>query len=357
MAKTICKYLSDEIQFVDNRIVPCGSRLWDGFNDNAEKYFIKPDKNLKNVDFDLYFERRNKYIKMYENGEEPEFCKGCFIYAPSDEYIGDIESRVKSPEYKFKRIHINHKTICSCRCIYCCLADNGDLERFKIMNQQQTYNIMPILEQIEKKNLIDENTQLCIFGGECTEYPEELSQIIDFGLKHNCGFIALSNGIIYSEKIEELLKKGKVELRFSLDSGTKKTYQKVKRVKAYDRVMANIERYSNVAKTNPHAGILLKYIICPGVNDSIKEVQSFLKTADKFGINKAILSINRFWLIKNSKNRVPNAIRQVILYWYKNKDFPNIGRAIDSDELWPWWVDKILSEKSVLDIFSRRYLK
>lgn len=337
--KPICRYILDEIQFVDNRIVPCGSRFWD-HNDYVDKYWLKPDKTMEIVDFDLYFKRRNEYIEMYKNGIEPEFCKDCCIYEP----INDCSCETSLENYKFKKIHINHKTICSCRCIYCCLADNGDLERFKIINQQKTYNIKPILTQIEQQNLIDENTYLCLFGGECTEYPDELEFVLNFGLKHRCRFIILSNGIIYNDKIAEVLKELPTQLRFSLDSGTKKTYERIKRVKAYDRVLSNIEKYSQAADYNIDGHIEFKYIICPGINDNINEMKNFFELANRFDVKFAILSINRFWLMANHNKKVPNSVKKVIKYFFENKEYHYIQKDIDTDELWSWWLDKILKE-------------
>ena len=348
--KKICRYILDEIQFVDNRIVPCGSRFWDKKN-NIDKYWLKPDETLQHVDFDLYFKRRDEYIKMYKEGIEPEFCKDCCIYEP----VAEEKDKYNFENYKFKKIHINHKTICSCRCIYCCLADNGDLERFKIINQQKTYDIRPILLQIDQQNLIDENTELCLFGGECTEYPDELEFILDYGLKHNSKFVILSNGIIYNKKIEEVLKKSRVELRFSLDSGTKEIFEKIKRVKAYDRVMSNIENYAKTSANNPNASIQFKYVICPGINDNLEELKKFLSLANKYNAKCVILSINRFWLMENSQKPLKNSVKQMIKYWHENKDYPDLGRAIDNDELWDWWVQKNLNDKGMLSfLFNKK---
>ncbi len=345
--KKVCKYLLDEIQFVDNRIVPCGSRFWDAYN-SADKYFIKPNSDMSEIDFNLYFKRREEYIQMYKNGIEPEFCKDCCIY----ESINEENQTESSQHITFKKIHINHKTICSCRCIYCCLAEEGNLEIFKKINQQKTYDIKPILKQISNLNLVDENTQICLFGGECTEYPEDLEYIINWGIEHNCKFLIASNGIIYNENIEKLLKNHEIELRFSLDSGTKKTFEKIKRVKAFDRVISNIERYSNARNNNPNAYIQLKYIICPGVNDNISELKHFFNIAVRNDIKQVILSINRFWLMKNSLKPVKQSVKKLINYYFNNKEYSNIIRSTDGDELWDWWVEKALKDSILIRLIK-----
>ncbi len=348
--KKICKYLQEEIQLIDNRIVPCGSRFWDGYN-TADKFFIKPDADLKEIDFDYYFKKQQEYIEMYKNGRLPEFCENCTIYEQEPESISphshsQIDNNEKNNK-TFKKIHINHKTICSARCIYCCLAEEGDLKKFEEINKQKTYDIKPILSDIAEKNLIDENTQICIFGGECTEYPDDLEYIINIGLKYNCSFLIASNGIIYNKNIENLLKTGKIELRFSLDSGSKEIYEKIKRVKAYERVIKNIENYSNAAKNNDNAYIQMKYIICPNINDNIEELKKFFMLADKYKAQQVILSINRFWLARNKQKAVPKSVHDIIYWYFNNQEFSHIVRNTDSDELHDDYVERILKDNNI----------
>lgn len=347
--KKICKYLLEEIQLIDNRIVPCGSRFWDGYN-TADKFFIKPDASLKEIDFDYYFQKRHEYIEMYQRGETPEFCEDCVIYQP-------ISSEADISQQKnIKKIHINHKTICSCRCIYCCLADNGDLKKFEEINKQVTYDIKPILTNIADRGLLDENTEICIFGGECTEYPDDLDFIINVGLQNKCTFLIATNGIIYNENIANLLRTADIQLRFSLDSGSKETFEKIKRVKAYDRVIKNIEKYSEAARNNPKAKIQMKYIICPDINDNIEEINKFFEIIKKNNADSSILSINRFWLFDNKNNPTPEGTKRLIKYYFDKNTYPDISKSTDSDELWDWWVEKVLKEEDKVS-FKERMLK
>ena len=341
--KKICKYLLQEIQLIDNRIVPCGSRFWDGYN-TAQKFFIKPHETTREIDFDYYFQKRCEYIEMYERGEVPEFCQDCVIYQPISDDC-DIKEREK-----IKNIHINHKTICSCRCIYCCLADNGDLKKFEKINRQVTYDIKPIMANISQRGLLDKNTKICILGGECTEYPEDLGYILNVGLENGCSFLIATNGIIYNEDIAKILKSSDVELRFSLDSGSKSVYEQIKRVKAFNRVLDNIEKYGKVAAQNPNAKIQLKYIICPEVNDSVEELNRFFLLAKQYNVEDVILSINRFWLFENQNKKTPKNVKKVIKFYFNENTYPEIKKRTDSDELWDWWVEKVLNEDKMFSL-------
>ena len=117
----VCKFLLEDISFAPDRIVPCGSGIWDNIA-NVEKYFLKVDPDIKCVDFKTYFNRRNLYISQYKNHEKPFFCQGCEKYLPINVDLIDLD------EYKVKKINIYNRTECSCRCIYCCLADFGKIE-------------------------------------------------------------------------------------------------------------------------------------------------------------------------------------------------------------------------------------
>lgn len=343
----VCKFLKENLEFYDNRIVCCGQAIL-GDIENAKKYFTGINIAEYKNDFDIeeHLKKREQYIKMYEEGNIPEFCRNCNLYTPSD-----IEDKFEINSYKFKIINISHETICNCQCVYCCLSDEGNSEKVEILNKQKSYDIIPILKQLEDKNLIDENTKIGIFGGECTLYPQELNNIISFGEKHNCNFEIYSNGVVYNEDIEKLMKNNKIELRFSIDSGSKETFFKIKQVDKFDRVTQNLKKYKDAGKGNPNASLQLKYIICPGYNDDIEEVKKFFEVALNCGADQVILSINRFWLMRNQLKPIPKSIKQIIKYFVNNKE-ANIIKNIDYCELWPWWVEKALKESKFTSVFN-----
>lgn len=342
----ICKFLLNEIHFVTDRIVPCYTQFWEQ-EGNVEKYFIKADENTSPAVLNSYFELRKKYIEIYLKGEKPEFCKNCIYYTPteinSDENINNI---------KFERIAIKERSVCNCRCVYCCLTgETDDIEEFKRINQEKYYDIKPIMEYIDKEHLMGENTQIDILGGECTEYPEELEFIANLGLKNNCKFQILTNAIIFNECIEKLLKEKNVTMGISIDSGTKEVFEKIKRVKAFDRVIENIKSYTEARKNNPNTNIFLKYILCPGYNDSLKEVKKFFALAQECKVNSVNLSIDRYWQSANCNMPVPNHIKEIVRYFAKNyvKDYDNIGSSLDYGFIYKWWADKILQEPDTIN--------
>ena len=80
----------------------------------------------------------------------------------------------------------------------------------------------------------------------------------------------------------------------SLDSGCRKTYKKIKRVDAFDKVIENLKKYCSnpVARDN----ITLKYILIPTVNDNIKEFKKFLDIAKMLEIKYIAIDIEARYL-------------------------------------------------------------
>lgn len=345
--KKICKMLCEDVNFLSERIVPCYSNFWNNCP-NIDSFFIKVDKDdTQGVDFDYYLRQRDKYIQMYLDNEEPEFCENCDCYIPLEcEETDNNEESCKNS--KFKKLYIyNNQPQCPCKCLYCSMPNN---ERH---DSQQIYNVSDIINKIENNDLIDENTEISLFDGGVGEYSEQLNAIIDCGLRHNCSFEILSNAVSYNEKIAEILKNKKITLRIQFDCGTKETYTKIKKVDNFDSVIANLKKYSEDVKDNLDGMIQLKYIICPGYNDSIKEIKAFFAIAESLGVKNVILSINKTWLSENFRKSSKNTVKQILRYWKDEANYPEINKVIDYNELWQWWVEKLLAEKSFFDIFKK----
>ena len=71
-----------------------------------------------------------------------------------------------------------------------------------------------------------------------------------------------TNAGVYNEKIAALMSDGLLSLVTSMDSGTRKTFAKVKNVDCYEQTCENLIRYAETGGC-----IILKYIMLTGVND------------------------------------------------------------------------------------------
>ncbi len=292
-----CDYLLHELVFAQDTIIPCCCAP-------RHEYETRFIRNFNGIDFDAeeYITTRNKYVELFKSGSAPDCCKGC--------------SFIKNSEWDeslyIKRIIITNRTKCSCNCIYCSLITTSTQTKQEL-NTRKTYNIIEVLKNLREKNLINKNCELVIAGGECCEYPNgELEFIIYFALLINCKLEILSSGIIYSKAIENALKTGECVLKISVDSGRKSTYEKIKRVKAYEKVWKNLGDYINVSQNNLLAKVKIKYILLPGINDNIKEAKVFVKKCKEINCKYIELAVEYLWFDKNKDYPIPDSIRRTV---------------------------------------------
>lgn len=226
---------------------------------------IKEKYNGELLDLEAFFDEREKIKENAKNGELPETCEGCH-YLRYEDWDNIPNSR------KVRYILVSNYQKCNSRCIYCISRmDYNPKEKYVC----ETYNIVPVIDDMFKKGYVTEDTIFDFAGGECTLYEnfeELLSKLINYGVKD---IIIHSNAIIYSKAIEEGIKKGVVSICISPDSATRKTHKKVKGVDTYNIVWDHIKKYSRANSKGD--AVCLKYIIVEGVNDNKEEIELWLK--------------------------------------------------------------------------------
>ncbi len=184
-------------------------------------------------------------------------------------------------------------------------------------NTRKTYNIFPVFEQLTSAGLIKEAT-VGIAGGECTEYEKgELEGILNLLKRSNSRAYLFSSGIIFSDCIKQALDMRIADLNISVDAGTKKTYEKIKQVKAFDLVWENIKKYIN--KTNSY-NVHIKYIIIPGINDNLKEVKEFISKCRKANCKSVWIDIEYNWWNDNKTKERPKHFVNIFNFLSKQKD-------------------------------------
>ena len=85
-----------------------------------------------------------------------------------------------------------------------------------------------------------------------------------------------TNASVYNSDIAEMIKEGYMTINVSLDSGTSRTFSKIKGVDCFDKVVENLLKYSECGH-----GVHLKYIILPEINTNPDDVDGFLDIAFK----------------------------------------------------------------------------
>ena len=103
----------------------------------------------------------------------------------------------------------------------------------------------------------------------------------------------------------------------SLDSGFKNTYFRIKRNDKFDTVLDNIKKYIQASKDN----VIIKYIIVPGYNDNLKEIDKFFELMHSIGVNTVALDLEVQYARKYNNKEVSNHIFILNDYFeYKTKE-------------------------------------
>lgn len=246
------------------------------------------------LNWDRVFELKRYLAEKMLEGKIPNQCKNCY-------YLKEAEADFSlDGEGYLSTIWLNHFSQCNSCCSYC----------YKVKNENETgyikeYDVLTHFKYMFENNLLKNGGHIVFGGGEPTLLScfEELLQLcFDNGIKR---YIIHSSGIKYSQALAKGLKTKEIDLIISIDSATRETYKKIKKVDAFDKVCSNIKRY--VQESGSTHTIKTKYIIIPGINDNFEEITKWYYMSVKdFGLKSIILDVEKYWFINNSDSIPPH---------------------------------------------------
>lgn len=266
-------------------------------NPNSHAIKLIDNYNGEKIDWDTLFDYRKKLRDFHKSGQILPTCESCY----------NLEELDWGDENSIRNIYFSHWTHCNCKCYYCPFETDR-----KIHNKFKPYKIMPILKEMKEKNILGTGGYISLIGGEPTilkEFDDILKFFYSIELKT---IVVNSSGIKYSKTLAKGIEAGKIELTISIDCSDKILYKKIKQVNAFDTVVKNITKYVSMQK-EPKDMVRLKFIILPGINDSIEEVEKWLQLCKKIGLKKVILDIETEWFLVNVNN-IPEHINKIIDY-------------------------------------------
>ena len=301
-----CDWLEHGIIFDHENIIRvcCSQCNEGGGRPVLQGRFYGEDFNWDNI-----FEQKRKMREVQRRGEVFEKCKGCILLR-EDEW--DDEDYID-------RLLLTHWINCNCMCIYCPAVRDENLK----MNNRH-YNIVPVLKDMCDRGILKKNAYISIAGGESTIYPE-FEDMLNLLLDYGCDNILLnSSGIKYSPAVSKGLSEGKLQLTVSVDAGCRETYEKLKLVKTYDKVMENLEKYA-ASQDERRDNVCSKFIIVPGVNDSEREIEQWIENAADIGVKHVSIDIDLRWVQQNYDNlKKKYRIYELIVFTKKIADRENL---------------------------------
>lgn len=238
------------------------------------------------INWNKFFDERAEQIESIKNSQERQECKNCHR----------IENLDFTDDRKIKYVLLSPWQVCNSNCIYCLGHEtpidknSSDYEK-KYKQLVEPYDIIKILQDMISQNVLSEGAEMDFAGGEPTLYPR-FDEIIDLLLDNNYHNIIIhTNNIQYSKAIEKGIKMNAISLMISIDAGSKKCHEKVKKVKSFDIVWKNIKNYAKVKPDNYRMKLCTKYVIVPKVNDSKQEIKEFIDRSKKYGATHVAINV------------------------------------------------------------------
>ncbi len=229
---------------------------------------------------------RSKVIADCIKGEGDSIlgCKNCGKFYKNDWKLAPLISYVNLSMYP---------SPCQCKCCYC----SSDRHFYDTEEVRGGYEkIFDFLEYAKKGGFILPNASWQVSPGEITIHPFK-ERIYDLLSESHASF--LSNCFVFDDRIAQQLKKdGGSSINFSIDAGTNETWERVKGTDNFTEVCDNVSHYH--ANTIRKGQIILKYIVLPGVNDSLSDFKSVTELMKRWDV--ATLQISRDVHVRYSQN-------------------------------------------------------
>lgn len=264
-----CDKLLTEINFEPHALSPCcntGNREIPAFPYNGGP-----------IDLSAYARHIEDTISSLQ--ADTTLCRNCSHLKNVDQLPG--------MSGQFSAVSINmHRFFCNCKCVYCGL--------WKTPEKGKGYDVLPGLKSLAEQNALANNCFLSWGGGESSILPsfEEATRwIMAKGYTQHTH----TNALKFSDALAESLSAKKGLMTVSLDSGNRKTYERVKGVDGFDKVYANLQKYASLGPDS----VILKYIVF-AANNSLRDIKDFFDIVGKLKIRNIELSFNFIEINGNS---------------------------------------------------------
>jgi len=171
---------------------------------------------------------------------------------------------------------------CNFNCIYCGVKKSLEDE----IHQLSLIDMMRNFEQFCGEG----NLSIVLASGEISIMPER-DKVFEIIKENHWNVHVFTNASVFSQELAELIHLGFAKIQVSMDAGTATTFAKIKGIDCYNKVVANLRRYSNEIQST---GLIeLKFILLPGVNDNESDVNGFIELAEQLKADVVISSDNR----------------------------------------------------------------
>lgn len=257
-----CVFLESGINFDLDTVCDCCI----SHNDGRGLPILINNYNGEEIDWENLFNKKSKRIEAQKQKTIYD-CEGCY----------HLNKYNFHNERKISEFHFSHCRVCNAKCIYCSDEYSGG---------KLNYNTYPVIKDLIEKGYYKAGGEATFQGGEPT-MMQNFDELVHLFIENGTNVRIHSSVIRYSQTVENALKQNKGSIVVSLDSGRRNTYKKIKQVDAFDLVSQNLEKYAKASTEN----VIVKYILIPGINDNISEINAFFKLMKKLNIKTVAFDI------------------------------------------------------------------
>jgi pyruvate-formate lyase-activating enzyme len=258
-----CKHLEEDLLVQRDKIYFC---CLDAVKVEVPSVDIAEDMRWDEM-WTAFARTRDEIIESLNDDARPRTpCHGC-RFVKEDRYCTELQT-----------VTVDFPSVCQFNCVYCDWNFKTSMCADRI---KDTKRLLGFFKYLEGNQKIGKDVRLVIASGEITIHPMR-DEILRFFGDYACRIF--TNAHVYDEKIAEMLSFGGSSLYVSVDAGTSETFANVKGVDCFWIVCENLLRY---AESGP---VELKYIVLPGLNDNVADLDGFMDLCVRTNARLVILS-------------------------------------------------------------------
>ena len=283
-----CIFQEQGINFDLNKVTDCCIMHNDGRGLPVliENYHGEP------IDWNNLFDIKAQRIAQQKENTIYD-CQGCY-------HLGEFEYTGKR---KISEFHFSQCRVCNAKCVYCSESNYG---------LGLNYNPYPVVKDLVEKGYYEAGGEATFQGGEPTVMPN-FDELVALFLENGTRVRVHTSAIRFSDTVYEALKQKKGIVVTSLDSGCSQTYNKIKRVDKFNEAVETLKKYAFADKD----GVVIKYLIVPGYNDNLSEIDKFFELMNQLNIKNLALDMEVQYAMKYNNKDVSEHIFLLVDYFNK----------------------------------------
>jgi MoaA/NifB/PqqE/SkfB family radical SAM enzyme len=140
---------------------------------------------------------------------------------------------------------------------------------------------------------------ITLIGGETFMYPK-LPEALEFVSRHPVAVTINTNAVMLNDRvIPGLLSLHELNLKWSIDAATRRTYHKIRGRDHFDRVVSNLRRFAELSRDRPNIRIISVFVVMRENFDEVLPFIDFVKPLTPYRVEFHPVKHVRDWSVEN----------------------------------------------------------